>query len=296
LVPGGWGLVGEGALAVGFGACCRNSKETGICRGPKRARGGIDLEKIREICWTGLIKISKAECGDLILNSLLNRKPVKGLKERSYMVIFGRAKDETGGMILHTLKPIDDVVGGTRKEGVAIIKTGKNKGTEQSFGGILSEEVTDGGDAADFKETSATNVSDMLLEGERLVKSDSKIADSRRKSDRRTIQINRRGNSRMVKEFFGSEENHFSFIFVKLQPVKIHPCLQVGDARLSRGNEVRKVRDRSREIELIIIRETVVRKRVMGNDGRDRMSVKNEQNGPQDRALGNAILQGRGIG
>jgi len=73
LVPGGWGLVGEGALAVGFGACHRNYKETGISRGPKRARGGVDMKKIREIYWTGLIKISKAECGDLILNSLLNR-------------------------------------------------------------------------------------------------------------------------------------------------------------------------------------------------------------------------------
>lgn len=172
IIPDGWGLVGKGALAIGFGACGWDFKKTGICRRSKRAIGGIGFEKVREIAGRSSVEISKTKCGNFVLDSLLYWQPVKGLKKRSYMVILRRTKNEAGSMILHTLKLIDDIVGRAREKGITIVKTGKNKGAEQSFSCLIGEEMANGSDATDFEEAGTTEVSNVLMKGEGLVKSD----------------------------------------------------------------------------------------------------------------------------
>ena len=231
-----------------------------------------------------------------MLNPLLNWQPVESFKKRGYVVVLGGAKNETGGMVLNTLKLLNDVERGARKKGIAIIKPGKDKGTEQSFCGIFSKKMTDGGNAADFKETFLTDIFDMLMERQGLIKCDPKVVNSGRKCDRRTVQIDRRGKRRVVEMFFGCNQNHFCFIFIELQFVHVHPHLEIGNTGLGGGDEVGEVRDRSREIELIIIRETMVRERVVSGNRRNGLSVEDEQNGPQNRALGNAVVQRRSRG
>ena len=88
------------------------------------------------------------------------------------MVILRRTKNEAGSMILHTLKLIDDIVGRAREKGITIVKTGKNKGAEQSFSCLIGEEMANGSDATDFEEAGTTEVSNVLMKGEGLVKSD----------------------------------------------------------------------------------------------------------------------------
>ena len=127
-IPDRWGLVGKGALAIGFGAYGWDFKKTGISRRSKRAIGGIGFEKVGEIAGRSQVKISEAECRNFVLDSVLYWQPVQGLKKRSYVVVFRGAKNEAGSMILNTLKLIDDIFGRAREKGITIVKTGKNKG------------------------------------------------------------------------------------------------------------------------------------------------------------------------
>lgn len=114
----------------------------------------------------------EAECRNFVLDSMLYWQPVKGLKKRSYVVIFRGTKNEAGSMILNTLKLIDDIVGRAREKGIAIVETGKNKGAKQSFSCLISEKMANGSNATDFEEAGTTDVSNMLMKGEGLVESD----------------------------------------------------------------------------------------------------------------------------
>ena len=140
-------------------------------------------------------------------------------------------------MVLNTLKLVNDVVGATRKKGVAIIKPGKDERAEQSFGGIVSKKMADRGDAADFKEAGATDIFNMLMKGQRLVESDAKIVNSGGENDRRAVQIDRRRKRGVIETLFRSNQNYFRFILVKLQLANVHPRLEVRDAGLSGGNQ-----------------------------------------------------------
>ena len=51
-----------------------------------------------------------------------------------------------------------------------------------------------------------------------------------------------------------------------------------------------EVGDRSRKILLIVVREAVVRKRMMSSNVGDGIGVENKQDGTEDRALRHAIL------
>lgn len=51
-----------------------------------------------------------------------------------------------------------------------------------------------------------------------------------------------------------------------------------------------EVRDRSREIELIVVREAMMRKRMVSGNVGDRIGIQNKEDGSEDRALRHAIL------
>ena len=83
----GRGLVGKGAVAIGFGACGWDFKRRVSAEDLRERLGGIGFEKVREIAGRSSVEISKTKCGNFVLDSLLYWQPAKSLKTRSYMVI-----------------------------------------------------------------------------------------------------------------------------------------------------------------------------------------------------------------
>ena len=55
---------------------------------------------------------------------MLNREPMERAQQWSYMVIFRRAENEAGSMILNFLKFVDEVRGGTSQKCITVIKAG----------------------------------------------------------------------------------------------------------------------------------------------------------------------------
>ena len=66
IIADGWGLVGKGALAIGFGACGWDFKKTGIGERSKRVIGGIGFENVREIAGRSEVEISKAKSVEIL--------------------------------------------------------------------------------------------------------------------------------------------------------------------------------------------------------------------------------------
>ena len=69
-------------------------------------------------------------------------------------------------MVLNLLKFINQELWGPSKQGIAIVKSRKDKSTKKGFSGIFSENMTNGRNATNFEVTHTTDLGNMLLEGE----------------------------------------------------------------------------------------------------------------------------------
>ena len=87
-------------------------------------------------------------------------------------------------MILDFLKFVNEMRRGTRQKSIAVIETGKNKCTDKCFNCVFLE-MTNRINSAELKETGATDIAYMLLEGQGLIESYPEITGGMRKSDRR---------------------------------------------------------------------------------------------------------------
>lgn len=80
------------------------------------------MEKVRQVGGhTGVMETSVAESNDFVLDSSLNRKPVKCSEKRCCALTSGLAKNESGCMILNSLKFVEFVVRKASQERVTVI-------------------------------------------------------------------------------------------------------------------------------------------------------------------------------
>ena len=77
-----------------------------------------------------------------------------------------------------------------------------------------------------------TGAEDMLLKREILVEGDAQVADSSRKMNRGSIQINRERERQAFLVVFRSDEIHLSLIRIRLKFTVVHSCLNIRYARL----------------------------------------------------------------
>jgi hypothetical protein len=117
---------------------------------------------------------------------------VKRVQKRRNVVRFRRAKDNSYCMVLDPLEFRDEIVWTARKERVTIIQARKHKGTQKSFSGILREEVTNRRNSTDLIVAGFTDISNVLMERESLIKGDTEIADRRRQRNVGAAEGNRR--------------------------------------------------------------------------------------------------------
>jgi hypothetical protein len=117
---------------------------------------------------------------------------VKRVQKRRNVVGFRRAKDKSSCMVLDPLEFGDEIIRTARKESVTIIQARKYKGTEKSFSRVLREEVTDGRNSTDLIVAGFTDVSNVLIERESLIKGDTEIAGSGRQRNVGAAEGNRR--------------------------------------------------------------------------------------------------------
>jgi hypothetical protein len=103
---------------------------------------------------------------------------VKRVQDRRNVVRFRRAKDKSSCVVLDPLKFGDEIVRTARKESVAIIQARKYKGTEKNLSGFFREEVTNGRNSTDLIIAGFTDISNVLIERESLIKGDTEIAGS----------------------------------------------------------------------------------------------------------------------
>ena len=77
-----------------------------------------------------------------------------------------------------------------------------------------------------------------------------------------------------MKQFLGSDENHFGFVIVELEFVVCHPSLDIGDTELCRANDTGQRRNIIRFVQLVVIGVTVMGEGVVSYDFRNRLRVK----------------------
>ena len=92
--------------------------------------------------------------------------------------------------------------------------------------------MTDEIDSTQFKIADLTGAGDMLLKREILVEGNAQVADSGRKMNRCSIQIDREGERQAFLVVFRSDENHLCLIRIQLKFIVVHPCLNIRYARL----------------------------------------------------------------
>jgi hypothetical protein len=117
---------------------------------------------------------------------------VKRVQDRRNVVRFRRAKDKSSCMVLDPLEFGDEIIRTARKESVTIIQARKYKGTEKSFSRVLREEVANGRNSTDLIVAGFTDIGNMLIERESLIKGDTEIAGCRRQRNVDAAEGNRR--------------------------------------------------------------------------------------------------------
>ena len=68
--------ISEGTPALGFQLRLGNLEEMGISRGTEGPRRNVEVDKLRQIGWSGVVHNMEAERSYLILDSFRNGEPV----------------------------------------------------------------------------------------------------------------------------------------------------------------------------------------------------------------------------
>lgn len=95
------------------------------------------------------------------------------------MVRPGRTTDGAGGIVLNFT---DQICGAPSKKRITVINTRQNESTDRTFDSIVSEIMTDRIDSTELEIANLTRTGNVLLEGENLIKSDTKVPDTGRQS------------------------------------------------------------------------------------------------------------------
>ena len=85
------------------------------------------------------------------------------MKERTDVSRFGGSEYQSGSVVLNFLKTREKLFRATSQEGVTVIQSRQNKGTDESFSSVFREVVTNGADSTEFKIACAANRGDVLI-------------------------------------------------------------------------------------------------------------------------------------
>lgn len=96
----------KGSLAKGFGGGF-GFAEKFFRAWAERARGLVDRKKRWEVGRQSSIKATEGESGEFVLDPVLNRKPVEFYEKRGNMCSLGFSENETGSVVLNSLKARD---------------------------------------------------------------------------------------------------------------------------------------------------------------------------------------------
>ena len=87
--------------------------------------------------------------------------------------------DDSGGAILNTLEPIDEVGRGSSEKSVAVINVAHHIRVHELAGGVLSDEAPDLTNTVEMKERFLTNVLYLVSHVQVVINHNSKIASGR---------------------------------------------------------------------------------------------------------------------
>ena len=153
--------------------------------------------------------------------------------------------------------------------------------------------MSDGANSAKFKIAGLADRGNLLLKTESLVKKDAKISYSFRSRNDRFVKLNGFWKWHRGLQMLGNNKNHLCFVIVQLKFVMRHPGFYVRNALFRRRDDFWEIRNRARFVDLIVVRKTMVRERMMRHNLSDRLSVQYKENGSKDGSLGDTKLQGR---
>ena len=100
----------------------RNLEAESIRRGAESMGGHVKLKTVTEIRRSSARDTFIAESVYLVLNSLLDWKPVEKLKQRSYVVSFTFFQYEASSTVLYVTKALHRGSRPARKERIAVVK------------------------------------------------------------------------------------------------------------------------------------------------------------------------------
>ena len=76
---------------------------------------------------------------DFEVNAVFDGKPMELVKNRGDVTDGRGSGDDTGSSILDQLELMEEFVGETNKEGIAVIQAGSDKGVDQDCGAVGGE-------------------------------------------------------------------------------------------------------------------------------------------------------------
>ena len=112
--------------------------------------------------------------GKLETNSALDRKPMQLSKKRLRVGLAVRLEDNSGKRVLNALKFIDNVVGGTEKNRVSVVKTRTDESMGNEWGSLIIEIVPDVAKSLHVVVAELRDLVDVFMEGESFVQSNTK--------------------------------------------------------------------------------------------------------------------------
>ena len=130
-VPDTRGSIWERPFACRFQVCFGNPEQPHWCR-TERTRGLICWKQWWQVVWKRSIELKESKDCNFELNSKCDWKPVKLLQEGRNMIRLQLTEDKASRIVLNKLEPVQLFGRDTKKNWVAIIKTGRDAGMDKS--------------------------------------------------------------------------------------------------------------------------------------------------------------------
>ena len=117
--------------------------ESEACSG---GRCGRRRDEVGRITWCFAVQATVNSHVQLVLNTLLDRKPMMITKQTSDVVLPGRAGDQTNGRVENGLQALNVVVGETSEYNVTVVEPTVYQGGDQSGQCVCRQRPLDGFD------------------------------------------------------------------------------------------------------------------------------------------------------
>ena len=180
-----------------------------------------------EVCRTTTMKgVVNKNC-DLVVDTLTNGKPVELIPQhRSDMVELPPVRDQPGCGVEDRLQSSRDNVCGTVEDTVTVIDTTWYEGMDQCFRGIRGKWSSYRSQLSQLIKTAARDVVDMQVHSQFTVECHAEILGGGRRFN--GVFTDRHGLCVDLRQLLsGSKPHELSLVGVQLQPIRLHPTLDL---------------------------------------------------------------------